>query len=685
MVGSTCCFRDCVVTTSGYPTMHFFRFPLKDHVRFRSWIRYCQAENMDNMNYTRQKNRAVCARHFRDELFMNYRKERLVKWAVPTIFRLSANKALDFDLDLEHGVLITIPAPVDAHLVPPLEFKCPLALENDVHLLKKLKELNLKMSHESLVHSDKEVNGYNTRIKIEEGIHFTTGDTSQDSYIFLINHTDEVFNCKREKDEPESEYAQVFTANKRIKIEDVNSEYLDTSSKALILSSNQTHEAITRKYQTRDKEKLVISRATIASPLRGRVTSKPELRECNKINPSKTYSTTSLLDKKTCASNRAITITNAFTLSEPLQLSTKLSNESAPHTLCQTKLSQTAAMQVNSSASNYLDIETPSSLQHHKKLLTVRNANDLKDLPIVPKTGATLNEKQILESRLLHFQRKSMRKGKVIKNLMVELFTANRENKSLRKRLKSLSPNFLENCQLPQQCKEYEVEVQKTHSKSLTNDTQCEIRVLQTRLEVATQQLKELAKELRSSKENCDAVQKKTMIYRENAALAEHKFKVLKSKYDSIVCKYLNLSRSHEDLGNRVEGIALKDKRIAQIMQNKLKALNSDNDKTTNALISTANTCSEPAISGLYLKTQLLNSITGYINDSMLALLRMEMFGGPEREWKPDERQIAVDLLCLGETVYKYFTDVWRLRLPRLQDARIWAETGDEKLEEDEE
>ncbi|XP_055595977.1 uncharacterized protein LOC129746370 [Uranotaenia lowii] len=74
-------------------------------------------------------------------------------------------------------------------------------------------------------------------------------------------------------------------------------------------------------------------------------------------------------------------------------------------------------------------------------------------------------------------------------------------------------------------------------------------------------------------------------------------------------------------------------------------------------------------------KVQLFNGIKRYLNPMMVALLRMEMFGGSSaRQWKPDEKTFSVELMELGENVYDHFTDEFRFRLPGKSDVKKWKE-----------
>jgi hypothetical protein len=79
-------------------------------------------------------------------------------------------------------------------------------------------------------------------------------------------------------------------------------------------------------------------------------------------------------------------------------------------------------------------------------------------------------------------------------------------------------------------------------------------------------------------------------------------------------------------------------------------------------------------------KVQLFNGIKRYLSPSLIALLRMELFGNPGREYKKDEKIICQELMQLGDNVYNFFTDEWRIRLPDKKDVQKWH---DEQLTEE--
>lgn len=78
-------------------------------------------------------------------------------------------------------------------------------------------------------------------------------------------------------------------------------------------------------------------------------------------------------------------------------------------------------------------------------------------------------------------------------------------------------------------------------------------------------------------------------------------------------------------------------------------------------------------------KVQLFNGIRKYLNPSMVALLRMEMFGSSDRSYRPDEKQLSKELYNLNQTVYDYMRDEWRFRLPPKSDVEEWLKTNDDE------
>ncbi|XP_063705043.1 uncharacterized protein LOC134834341 [Culicoides brevitarsis] len=82
-------------------------------------------------------------------------------------------------------------------------------------------------------------------------------------------------------------------------------------------------------------------------------------------------------------------------------------------------------------------------------------------------------------------------------------------------------------------------------------------------------------------------------------------------------------------------------------------------------------------------KPQLFNGIKRYVSNAMATLLKMEMFGNSEREWKADEKKISCEVMRLGKDVYEYFTDEWRLRLPSKSDVSTWLQDNADEDDDD--
>lgn len=80
-------------------------------------------------------------------------------------------------------------------------------------------------------------------------------------------------------------------------------------------------------------------------------------------------------------------------------------------------------------------------------------------------------------------------------------------------------------------------------------------------------------------------------------------------------------------------------------------------------------------------KVQLFNGIKRYLSPSMNALLRIELFSTPGREYKKDEKIICQELLLLGDKAYSFLNDEWRLRLPAKKEVQKWLD--EQTTEED--
>ncbi|XP_039753570.1 uncharacterized protein LOC120628948 isoform X1 [Pararge aegeria] len=83
MGGCRCTYRNCSVKTDG--KTHMFHYPVFDKVRCHQWLVNAQRLDFLDLKVSQLKNRCVCQHHFREENFMNYKKEKLIFDAVPTL------------------------------------------------------------------------------------------------------------------------------------------------------------------------------------------------------------------------------------------------------------------------------------------------------------------------------------------------------------------------------------------------------------------------------------------------------------------------------------------------------------------------------------------------------------------------------------------------------------------------
>uniref|UniRef100_A0A0K8UGN3 Uncharacterized protein n=1 Tax=Bactrocera latifrons TaxID=174628 RepID=A0A0K8UGN3_BACLA len=197
--------------------------------------------------------------------------------------------------------------------------------------------------------------------------------------------------------------------------------------------------------------------------------------------------------------------------------------------------------------------------------------------------------------------------------------------------------------------------------------------------------IRELEKELGQSKE--ELKKKTTSLSRTEIELdkATTAYQNLLENYEELENKYkneleINKNTSMENKRLQQEKARLSEKCMEYEKQKKLK----QKESVTTSQAPSSSIGKEIAIGNRRYsgghnnmqntpsKAQLFNGIKKYISSSMLALLRMEMFGGADREWKPDEQRVAMDLLQLGDEVYKYINDEWRFRLPALGEVRAW-------------
>lgn len=96
MGGCRCSFRSCTNNSSTKPGYHFFHFPIRDEERLKKWADFASKSHYLSLPSKVLRNKVVCADHFTDNCFMNSLKDRLTKFAVPTLLPLATGDILDF-------------------------------------------------------------------------------------------------------------------------------------------------------------------------------------------------------------------------------------------------------------------------------------------------------------------------------------------------------------------------------------------------------------------------------------------------------------------------------------------------------------------------------------------------------------------------------------------------------------
>lgn len=140
----------------------------------------------------------------------------------------------------------------------------------------------------------------------------------------------------------------------------------------------------------------------------------------------------------------------------------------------------------------------------------------------------------------------------------------------------------------------------------------------------------------------------------------------------------LDLSLSSSSSSSSLQEIKTLIKDVAEI-----KSLLSEKIPPTAQMPSTSTgVSSESNITPSHLnKIQLFNGIKRYLSPSLIALLRLEIFSAPNREYKKDEKIICDELLKLGDEVYDFFSEEWRLRLPSKDQVKSWQ--SDDLIDDD--
>lgn len=110
MGGCRCTFRNCESSSLSNPGMHFFHFPFRNAERCEKWALYSNNLCFLQLPINKLRNKVICEEHFKDECFMNIRKERLTKWAIPTILKLTSGEIIDFEFNESNKTIYNVQA-----------------------------------------------------------------------------------------------------------------------------------------------------------------------------------------------------------------------------------------------------------------------------------------------------------------------------------------------------------------------------------------------------------------------------------------------------------------------------------------------------------------------------------------------------------------------------------------------
>ncbi|KAM7357374.1 uncharacterized protein ACRADG_002740 [Cochliomyia hominivorax] len=691
MGGCRCYFRDCHVNNVRFPRMHFFRFPLKDTERYKKWRQYAKMEQILEFSEVRRKNTNICARHFRTECFMNYKMQRLVPSAVPTLMRLSKDKALDFEMDNEKGVLVTLEKTKYPHLIPPENFESPLQLETDKILMEKLNQLQNQQ--------------YHTDINIAEDIQYTVTDSAIDYDEILVEKPGKIEileaiqvtapNIKRHREMDKEPCGEVSGNNKKCRI--LNAAHYtggqELKNGATIVLAAKPHQSdhceiinyddidIIESEQTENSQELVNHDGDhLLLSTDNFITNDAQddeniefveihKDELNYELPSNDTDTT-VIQLKSTLQDDSHTISSA-TYKQRIELLEKeltdLRLKYQDFNILQVKLSI-----LESENAELKEIKKDKEDLNKKVLaLHIENNNIKKSL----KDNKTLNEKL----RECTEENEKLKQEVAIKDILkAELTSRQEETKELKRLLEALKCSQSKE-QEQRKLFELQLEEEKYNFSAKEQTLKDELSTAQRKLELMQQQLKsreveikELKLELHNSKnekqclaERHEELQQSLHNIQNNFDVKQNDYKTLKADYDNQQQKYTILEQKYWKL---------------QALQNQESIVSTSKNVPTPVVVSAPT----PVTANSLTKAQLFNGIKRYLSASMVSLLRMEMFGSSEREWKNDERQVAVDVLRLGENVYKYFTDEWRFRLPALRDVRSWLSQSEQMVDDEE-
>lgn len=129
MGGCRCTFRNCENSTQNNPSMHFFHFPFRDLPRCEKWAEYSNNLAFLQLPINQLRNKVVCETHFKEPCFMNIKRERLTKFAIPTLLRTKNGEVVDFEIDQSNPTIYDVQTTKTSKYYEPPTYK-PIKLLN---------------------------------------------------------------------------------------------------------------------------------------------------------------------------------------------------------------------------------------------------------------------------------------------------------------------------------------------------------------------------------------------------------------------------------------------------------------------------------------------------------------------------------------------------------------------------
>lgn len=123
MGGCRCTFRNCENSTQNSPSMHFFHFPFRDLPRCEKWAEYSNNLAFLQLPISQLRNKVVCETHFKDPCFMNIKRERLTKFAIPTLLRTKNGEIVDFEIDQTNATIYDVQSTKTSKYYEPPAYK----------------------------------------------------------------------------------------------------------------------------------------------------------------------------------------------------------------------------------------------------------------------------------------------------------------------------------------------------------------------------------------------------------------------------------------------------------------------------------------------------------------------------------------------------------------------------------